>query len=113
MGQDDASVSRRSRLWGSEAGLAQASHSGAAIWLMDETASRVISDEAIDDIGPVTFAISHQHVVTTTKIVHCGIDFKSTSRDQTLWLEPLKDHLIGVAGGACPPPRGGAPPVHK
>ena len=83
-------MSRRSRLWWSEAGLAQASHSGAAIWLMDETASRVISDEAIDDIGPVTFAISHQHVVTTTKIVHCGIDFKGCRRDQVPGWNPSK-----------------------
>jgi hypothetical protein len=80
--------------------LAQASQSGAAIWLMEETASRVISDKAIDDIGPVTLAISHQHVVTTTKIVHCGIDFKGAQRALSSRPEPLKDYLIGVAGGA-------------
>jgi hypothetical protein len=65
---------------------------------MDGTASSVISDEAIDDIGPVTFAISHQHVVTNPKIVHCIIDFKSAGaarfrHDPENW-EPVfgKDH---------------------
>jgi hypothetical protein len=35
------------------------------------------------------FAISHQYVVTTIKIVHCGIDFKSTPQDQ-VWQDPAK-----------------------
>src|ERR1700722_2661995 len=78
MGPDEASGSKPSRLSWSETGLAQESQSWAAIWLMDDTASRVISDEAIDDIGPVTFAISHQRVVTKLKIVHCIIYFKSS-----------------------------------
>ena len=57
---------------------------------MDGTASSVISDEAIDDIGPVTFAISHQHVVTMIKIVHCGIEFKCVARAKTYGWNPSK-----------------------
>ena len=43
---------------------------------MDDTASRVILDEVIDNIGPVTCYDQPSHVVTDIKIVHCIIDFK-------------------------------------
>src|SRR5579872_7269749 len=49
----NASVSSPFRLSGSGTGLAQASQSSAGIWLIDETASRVISDESIDGFKPV------------------------------------------------------------
>src|SRR3981081_1936812 len=48
---DEARVSRPLRLLGSGAGLAQASHSAAGIWLTDGRDSRVISDDAISDLG--------------------------------------------------------------
>src|SRR5437868_11825422 len=50
---DEPSVSRFSRLFGSGFGLAQASHSAAGISLAEGTASRVISDDAIDEFRPV------------------------------------------------------------
>jgi hypothetical protein len=48
---DDARVSRPLRLLGSGAGLAQASQSAAGIWLTDGRDSRMISDDAISDLG--------------------------------------------------------------
>src|ERR1700684_1824046 len=63
-------------------GLAQAFHSSAGIWLTEETASRVISDESIDSSGWPGF-----------KIVQGGLDFKV----RLSGLEPFKDHLIGIA----------------
>ena len=63
-----------------ETGLAQASQSAAAIWLTDDTASSVISDESIDDFEPVTRYDQPSHmatqVMTDAKIVHCVSDFK-------------------------------------
>src|ERR1700722_10565857 len=50
----EARVSRSSRPLGNETGLAQASQSAAGIWLTDDTASRVISDDAIEKSGPAT-----------------------------------------------------------
>ena len=62
----EASVSRFSRLFGSPFGLAQASHSAAGISLAEGTASRVISDDAIENSQTGPIAISHrdgdQHV---------------------------------------------------
>src|ERR1700681_2028007 len=49
--RDEASASRPLRLLGSGAGLAQASQSSAGIWLTDGRDSRVISDDAISDLG--------------------------------------------------------------
>src|SRR5580704_18674088 len=61
-------------------GLAQAFHSSAGIWLTEETASRVISDESIDSSGwPIP------------NIVQGTPDFKV----HLSGLEPFKDHLIG------------------
>src|SRR5665213_1438497 len=56
----EANVSRSSRLSGAAAGLAQASQSAAAIWLTDDTASSVISDESIDDLNRSHVTISHR-----------------------------------------------------
>src|SRR5476649_2135043 len=56
----EASVSRPSRLSVREAGLAQASQSSAGIWLTDDRASRVISDESIDDLNRSRVTIGHR-----------------------------------------------------
>ena len=56
----EASVSRPLRLWISGGGLAQASQSSAGIWLTDDTASRVISDDAIDCQNRSRVTISHR-----------------------------------------------------
>src|ERR1700674_1483446 len=56
----EASVSSPSRLSVREAGLAQASQSSAGIWLTDDTASRVISDESIDDLNRSRVTIGHR-----------------------------------------------------
>src|SRR3984885_10905899 len=68
-------------------GLAQAFHSSAGIWLTEETASRVISDESIDS----SRWPSH-------KIVQCSADFKVHPSGP----EPFKDHLIGISGRTRP-----------
>ncbi len=49
MGSVELEMSRPLRLAGWEIGLAQASHSVAGIWLTEDTASRIISDDAIDN----------------------------------------------------------------
>jgi hypothetical protein len=56
--------------------LAQASQSSAAIWLTDDTASRVISDESIDDLNRSRVYDQPSLMVTIVKIVHCTMDFK-------------------------------------
>ena len=48
------------RLPGAGRGLAQASQSAAGIWLTEETASRVISDDAIDDWERSHVTIGHR-----------------------------------------------------
>ena len=57
---DEASVSRSSRLSDPAVGLAQASHSAAGISLTEGTASRVISDDAIENLDRSHVAISHR-----------------------------------------------------
>jgi hypothetical protein len=49
-------------LWtpGPERGLAQASQSAAGIWLTDDTASKIISDDAIDCQNRSRVTISHR-----------------------------------------------------
>ena len=79
-GLAEARVSRLRRLSGAAAGLAQAFQSSAGIWLTEETASKVISDESIDDFEPVTRYDQPSLMVTNAKIVHCSGDFK-TMRD--------------------------------
>src|SRR6202020_586443 len=68
-------------------GLAQAFHSSAGIWLTEETASRVISDESIVGSG-----------WPRLKIVQGAADFKMLLSGT----EPFKDHLIGIAGRTRP-----------
>src|SRR5882757_7765744 len=63
---DEASVLRALRLLGSATGLAQASHSSAGIWLTDGRDSRVISDDAISDLGTGHALRSAIAVVTNT-----------------------------------------------
>src|SRR3984893_7117493 len=53
------SVSKPSSPSGGEIGWAQASQSSAATWLTDATASKVISDESIDDLNRSRVTISH------------------------------------------------------
>jgi hypothetical protein len=83
-----ASVSSPFRLPGSGAGLAQASQSAAGIWLTEDTASRVSSDDAIEDLGPVTRYDQPSRMVTNAKIVHCSDDFKGLDGCQVMGMIP-------------------------
>jgi hypothetical protein len=56
----EARVSSRLRLSGAKTGLAQAFQSAAGIWLTDDTASKVISDDAIDCQDRSHVTISHR-----------------------------------------------------
>ena len=99
MAPGEATVSRPLRLPRTGFGLAQASHSSAGIWLTEDTASSVISDDAILGFGPVTRYDQPSRMVTAHKIVHCTKDFKSARGASGSREEPFKDHLIRVA--AC------------
>src|SRR5579864_8111937 len=82
---------------GQAAGFAQAFHSSAEIWLTEETASRVISDESMK--GWRGFKRSGQPspmAVVTCNIMRGEPDFKVLISGP----EPFKDHLIGMASGA-------------
>jgi hypothetical protein len=59
-GSGEARLSKPARLFGEQAGLAQAFHSPAGIWLTEETASSVISDESIGDLNRSRVTISHR-----------------------------------------------------
>ena len=63
---DGAREPKPLRLLGSAAGLAQAFHSSAGIWLTDGRDSRVISDDAISDLGTGHALRSAIAVVTNT-----------------------------------------------
>jgi hypothetical protein len=57
---DEGCLARFRRLFGSARELAQASHSAAGISPTEGTASRVISDKAIEDLKLSNLAISHR-----------------------------------------------------
>src|SRR4051812_31651202 len=93
--------------FGSTFGLAQASHSAAGMSLAEGTASRVISDDAIENSDRSLIAISHrdgdQHpqrsCIARATSRPRGADQVplqgKTSGDKT-----LKNHLVGVTRGA-------------
>src|ERR1700730_6713633 len=60
-----ANVSRPFRLAAGKDGLAQASQSSAGISPTEGSDSRVISDDAIDSLGPATRYDQPSHMVTT------------------------------------------------
>ena len=78
-------------------GLAQAFHSSAGIWLTEETASRVISDESCSVRRPRRSDQPFAHMVTTLRSCNAARTSRSGSG-----AEPFKDHLIGIAGRASP-----------
>src|SRR3954470_2535143 len=75
-------------------GLAQASQSPAGIWSIEETASREISEDAIDDVSRSREQSSR--TVTTSNIVHGDGKFKYSTSSR-FGAKPLEDHLVRMA----------------
>src|ERR1700712_4900307 len=91
------SVSSPSSPAGSGCGLAQASQSAAEIWLRDDTASRDISDGAIDNSGPVTRYDQPSHMVTTPQRSGIAPATSRAGKGWPLWAETLEGDLVGIA----------------